>query len=132
MAQPSAAGLSRGAVPLVDRARLRDVENIASDSGFLAKLLEGFFVDAETLLTRLEDVATNGRFADVPDVTHAIKGAALGIGAQQLGARCADIDQAAAQGDLTRVQSLVGELRKCFVATASQLRSYSQDKQRAS
>jgi two-component system sensor histidine kinase RpfC len=122
----------RGAMPLVDRARLRDVEKIARDPEFLGKLLAGFSADVKSLLERLDAAATDGNLPDIPDVTHAIKGAALGIGAQQLGARCLEIDNAAAQGDVALVRSLVLELRKCFAATSAQLDSYNREKQLAS
>lgn len=131
MAQTGTATVSRGGVPLIDRTRLRDVEKIASNTDFLAKLLEGFHADAEMLLKRLDAVVENTRMGDVPDITHAMKGAALGIGAQQLAARCIDIDHAAAQGDSVRLRTLAADLRKCFDATAAQLDSYSQDKLRA-
>ncbi len=132
MSQPISASVSRGAVPFIDRARLRDVEKIASNTDFLSKLLHGFCADVETMLRRLDAAVSGSRIADVPDVTHAIRGAALGIGAQQLAVRCVDIDQAAAQGDNARLRTLVIELRKCFDATSAQLDSYRQERHRAS
>jgi len=132
MAQAAAASISRGAVPLIDGGRLRDVEKIASDTEFLGKLLQGFCADVQTMLKRLDLAVTNARMADVPDITHAIKGAALGIGAQQLAARCIDIDGAASKHDDARLRVLAADLRKCFDATKVQLDSYRQDKHRVS
>jgi HPt (histidine-containing phosphotransfer) domain-containing protein len=131
-AQTNSGSISRGAVPLVDRARLRDVEKIASSTEFLAKLFAGFFSDIETLLKRLDAAIAAGRMTEVPELTHAIKGAALGIGAQQLAARCSDVDQMAALGDIGRIRGLVAELRKCYDATAAHLRSYGEERYRVS
>jgi HPt (histidine-containing phosphotransfer) domain-containing protein len=82
----------------------RRVEKIASDTEFLGKLVQGFCADVQTMLKRLDLAVANARMADVPDITHAIKGAALGIGAQQLAARCIDIDHAASKHDDARLR----------------------------
>ena len=119
-----------GALPLVDKSRVRDVERIASSPEFLDRLLAGFVDDVHPLLRKL-DVAFGKRdVSEISDIAHAIKGAALGIGAQQLGARCAALEKAGRheQGGLTR--SSLQELRKCFLATVEQLNVYSSERQR--
>ncbi len=115
------ATISHAAIPLIDKARLREVELITSDSTFLGKLIHGFCVDVDMMLNRLRELGASGGMTGVADVTHAIKGAALGIGAPQLAARCDEVDRAAAAGDKGRVTTLAAELRRCYEATAAQL-----------
>jgi two-component system sensor histidine kinase RpfC len=126
------ATISHAAIPLIDRARLGEVELISSDATFLGKLIRGFCVDAELMLNRLREFGAEGVMSGVPDITHAIKGAALGIGAQQLAARCDEVDRAAAAGDKSRVTTLIAELRRCYDATAAQLLAHRPGEHRAS
>ncbi len=127
---PKAAPVLFGALPLVDKSRVRDVERIASSPEFLDRMLAGFADDVHPLLRRLDVALGRQDVSEICDIAHAIKGAALGIGAQQLGARCAALEKAARyeQGGLT--QSSLQELRKCFLATVEQLNVYSSERQR--
>jgi two-component system sensor histidine kinase RpfC len=115
------ATISHAAIPLIDKARLREVELITTDSTFLGKLIRGFCVDVEMLLNRLRESSASGGMTGIADITHAIKGAAVGIGASQLAARCDEVDRAAGAGDKNRVTTLVAELRRCYEATVAQL-----------
>ncbi|MCC6196729.1 MAG: response regulator [Burkholderiales bacterium] len=117
------ATVSLGGIPLVDQARLREVMQIASDPTFLERLVDGFCSDVETLLARLDTTLVTGQLLAIPDLTHAIRGAAAGIGAQQLAARCIEIDESARRGDRERLPPLVAEMRRCYAATATQLRA---------
>ncbi len=119
-------------VPLLDEVRLREVERIASNSAFLTELLRGFCSDVELMLKRIDAAIVAGKTLGVADATHAIKGAALGIGARQLAARCAIVDDAAAAGQSERLHSAVADLHKCFEQTAAQVNEYSARKLRAS
>ncbi|MEO8004836.1 MAG: ATP-binding protein [Betaproteobacteria bacterium] len=125
------ATVSLGGIPLVDQARLREVMQIASDPAFLGKLVQGFCVDVETLLGRLDSMAVNGMVVEIPDITHAIRGAAVGIGAQQLAARCLELDDAANKGEREKVPPLIFEMRRCFNATSAQLTILTPGPQRA-
>jgi two-component system sensor histidine kinase RpfC len=115
------ATVSLGGIPLVDQARLREVMQIASDPAFLTKLVNGFCGDVEGLLARLDTTYASGMLMTIPDLMHAIRGAAAGIGAQQLAARCLEIDEAARRGERERLLPLIAEMRRCFTATAAQL-----------
>jgi two-component system, sensor histidine kinase RpfC len=116
------ATISHGAIPLVDRARLREVQLISSDAKFMQRLVDGFCTDVQTMLQRLETTIAGEQSMAVADVTHAITGAAVAIGATQLAARCSEINRAATAGDRSRLATLTGDLRRCFEATAGQLR----------
>jgi two-component system sensor histidine kinase RpfC len=115
------ATVSHAAIPLVNRSRLREVELISSDEKFMRKLIAGFCSDVEGMLARLDSTITEGKVVALTDITHAITGASVGIGAAQLAARCEEIDRAANNGDRSRLATLAGELRHCFEATAAQL-----------
>ena len=84
------------------------------------------------MLKRIDAAIVAGETLGVADATHAIKGAALGIGARQLAARCAIVDDAAAAGQSERLHSAVADLHKCFEETAVQVNEYSARKLRAS
>ncbi len=118
--------------PLLDELRLREVEKIASGSAFFTELLRGFSNDVEMLLQRLDEAIAKGETAAIRDVTHAIKGAALSIGAQQLGARCASIDDAAAGRQFPQLKNQAADLRACYESTAAQISAYAMRKHRVS
>ena len=120
------------ATPLVDTLRLAEVERIATDSAFLAQLLRGFRDDVEILLKRLDGAVSGEQTTLVVDVTHAIKGAALGVGATQLAERCAGIDAAAAGAQIAQLRTLATEMRRCFEATNREFVAYTEQKHRAS
>jgi HPt (histidine-containing phosphotransfer) domain-containing protein len=126
-----AAPITLGVLPLLDANRLLDVESIARDDTFLSRLVRGFQSDVITMLQKLDGAVAEGRVEAMTDVTHGIKGAALGIGAQQLAARCAEVEQAADAGQTDRLRGLVAELRRCFESTSDQLNAYTASKTRA-
>jgi two-component system, sensor histidine kinase RpfC len=111
-------------IALIDHARVQEVERISRDAAFLMQLLRGFRGDVESLLGRLDSAIAAGHRSAMTDIAHAIRGAALGIGAQQLAAHCAGIEEAAASGHITQLRTLATEIRRCFDATAAQLTDY--------
>lgn len=113
-------------VALIDQVRIQEVERIARDSNFLTQLLHGFCGDVEALLERLDVAIANEQQSGITEVIHALKGASLGIGAQQLAARCIAIEDAVAKRQYTQLRILASEMRKCFDATSTQLTAYSQ------
>lgn len=121
-----------GAIPLIDRARLRDVQSITNDATFMGKLIRGFYADVELMLGRLNDEIIAGRVTVIPEITHAIKGASVGIGAQQLAARCDEVDRIAAIGDNARLKTVTADLRRCYEATVAHLTAHPPGEHRAS
>jgi two-component system sensor histidine kinase RpfC len=108
-------------IPLVDMQRLADVQRIAGNSDFMSRLIAGFDGDVTRLLTELDDVLGAGALAQVADVTHAMKGAALGIGAARLAGLCAQLEQAARNGDATAANLLHAQLRGTYEQTSAEL-----------
>ncbi len=118
--------------PLIDMKRLTDVEKIAGDETFLARLLDGFRQDVSGLLIRLGKIAEVGFTEEFANTTHAIKGAALSVGASLLSMHCDEIDSAALAGDIKVVKGLFDEMQRCFEQTDLEFHAYLSRKQRAS
>ena len=127
--RPRATAPIVASIALLDQSRVQEVKHIASDSTFLTQLVRGFRGDMELLLERLDNAIANEQRAAISDAVHAIKGAAVGIGAQQLAARCTSIDDAAANGHFGQLRVLAAEMRRCFAATSAQLTDYSGKKE---
>ena len=111
---------------------MAEVENIARDPGFLAELLRGFKQDVESIFDRLDAPVDEGRWETVHDLMHTIKGASVGIGAQQLAARSDEFDACVSAGQTGLLAERKAELRRCFDATLVQLDSYTVKKFRVS
>lgn len=118
--------------PLVDMKRLADVEKIAGDETFLSRLLDGFHQDVKQLLEALDKHSTAGFSTEFADTTHAIKGAALSVGATLLAMYCDEIDTAATNGQATEVRNLFSDMQRCFEQTDLEFHAYLSRKQRAS
>ena len=112
-------------VALIDEVRIHEVKKIARDSNFLTELMRGFCGDVEALLDRLDVAIANEQSSGITEIMHALKGASLGIGAQQLAARCAAIEDAVAKRQYAQLRVLALGMRKCFDATSIKLTSYS-------
>ena len=117
-------------IPLLDTNRLADVERIASTPDFLSQLLRGFRDDVELLLRKLDAAIASGQSSVIGDVLHSIKGASVGIGATQLAARCAALEEPFESGHYTQVYAAIPSLRQCFDATVRQIGAYSLSKHR--
>ncbi len=119
-------------MPLVDSRRMDELESIARDPGFLAELLRGFRDDVEAILRRLDVPVAAGQWETVHDLMHSLKGAAVGIGAQQLAGRCMELDAAVSAGQTGLLSGQMTELRRSFDATLVQLNNYTTHKHRVS
>jgi len=113
-------------VELIDHARMQEVERISRDSTFLLELLRGFRGDVESLLKRLDAAIVAEQRTTLTDITHAIRGVALGIGAEQLAAQCVEIEEVAASAQFEQLRRLAAEMRRCFDATSAHLTTYTQ------
>jgi HPt (histidine-containing phosphotransfer) domain-containing protein len=94
--------------------------------------LDGFRQDVTELMAKLEKVSAAGFGAEFSDTTHAIKGAALSVGAALLATHCDEIDNAAINGDAVEVKALVGEMQRCFEQTDLEFHAHLSRKKRAS
>jgi two-component system sensor histidine kinase RpfC len=112
------------ATPLLDEKRLDELRGIAGDSQFLSRLVLGFSNDLTRLLQSLTDVLNASELARVSDITHAIKGAALGIGAARLAAFCLELEKHALDGRRDAALATLVRLQRCFDETSVSLQMH--------
>jgi two-component system, sensor histidine kinase RpfC len=107
---------------VLDLQRLGEVQRIAGNSDFMTRLIAGFDGDVTRLLGELDDVlGRRGELAPVGDITHAMKGAALGIGAARLASQCAELESAARAGNAADARRVHAQLRGTFEQTRVEL-----------
>jgi two-component system, sensor histidine kinase RpfC len=111
--------------PIIDARRLSDVAKIAGDDAFLSRLLEGFQDDVKRLVARLDLAVDSERFIEAADIAHAVKGAALSVGASQLAAVCDAVNTAAHAGRADHLRTHTIEIKDCFARTVAELDAYS-------
>lgn len=108
---------------IIDYQRLAELEDISRNSKFMTELLRGFKTDVEALLGRLGECVIQGNTAVIDDLLHALKGAAVGVGAPELSRRC-DEFSAAKPRDAESIRRNVSEIRKSVQETVMQLDEY--------
>ena len=111
---------------LVDRKRLEQLEDIARDPGFLTELIRGFAGDVESIMARTRAAVESGSVALIPDLMHTLKGAAVGIGANQLAALSVELDARAAETPTPDLRATLDEIQASVDATSAFLRDYLQ------
>jgi HPt (histidine-containing phosphotransfer) domain-containing protein len=90
----------------------------------MARLVAGFDGDVTRLMSELVDVLARNELSLVADITHAMKGAALGIGAARLAGQCAELEAAARCGNETVTFSIANALRGSIEQTREELRRH--------
>ena len=111
--------------------RLEELEEISRDSKFMTDLLRGFKSDVEALIARLESAVSARDRTQIDDLLHALKGAAVGVGAPRLAELCNN----AAGSEWTDVASApqgLAKVRACVTTTFAQLDSYVRKQHRIS
>ena len=120
------------AVAIVDADRLAELEDIARDAAFMTDLLRGFKSDVESIMRRIDEAAAEGRVDALPDLLHALKGAAVGVGARQLAARCETMPAGAGAREPGAVRSAAAELRRSIDETFACLDDYARAQHKVS
>ena len=116
---------------VLDLTRLAELEDISRDTKFMTNLLRGFKTDVEALLRRLDDCVAAANFEVMGDLLHALKGAAVGIGALQLSQRC-DESGATNWHDPVLAKQMVINMRHCVKETFLNLDEYVRAQHRVS
>ncbi|HEY1329081.1 MAG TPA: ATP-binding protein [Casimicrobiaceae bacterium] len=109
---------------LVSADRLRQLEDIARDSGFLLELLRGFRSDVDGLLARIDASIVGNKAEDLADLLHTLKGAAVGIGATRLAALSKDMEALPLETESAARKRKAAELRTAYRATLDVLERY--------
>ena len=104
-----------GASP-IDRETLRRfVETMGDDDpGFVQEMIDQFLTDAPALVATLRDGLAAGDADTVRRAAHTLKSNANTFGAHDLGSRCAALEMAAKDGDLTDAEALVSDIGSEF------------------
>jgi two-component system sensor histidine kinase RpfC len=112
------------AQPVLDLERLGEVQRIAGNADFMTRLVNGFDGDVMRLLSELDDVLVRNELSRVADITHAMKGAALGIGASRLASQCVELENAARAGNESTTRAIAAALRVSIEQTKEQLQQH--------
>jgi two-component system sensor histidine kinase RpfC len=109
---------------LLDGSRLSQLEDIARDPSFLKELVAGFTSDVRAILTNSQRAVDGEQLAEIPDLMHSLKGAAVGVGATKLAALASALERQAVAQAPSDVAAMLGEIRACFEATSASLENY--------
>jgi two-component system sensor histidine kinase RpfC len=107
----------------LDSRRLTELEDIARDAEFMTVLIRGFKTDVESLEDRIDMCLASRSTEPLSDLLHALKGAAVGIGAVQLSIACDNMSRIPS----TRTRDLLDahlKMRTCIATTFAQLDGY--------
>jgi two-component system sensor histidine kinase RpfC len=83
---------------LIDEETFRELTDLMGTKPRIVGLVNDFYRDAENLLSDLRQAAKQRNWLQVADFAHALKGAALGIGAHQLAQHARELEQNVLQG----------------------------------
>jgi two-component system sensor histidine kinase RpfC len=111
-------------LPLLDGKVLQNLVRLSDDVDFMNDLIQGFIEDSRSTIANIEQAAASGRFEDIPDFVHALKGSARSVGAAALAAQAAAIHDKSRFIERRLLPRQVGLLRTCFDRTETELRLY--------
>jgi HPt (histidine-containing phosphotransfer) domain-containing protein len=107
--------------PLVDDARLAQLEDIARDRVFLGELIQGFINDVESIVASARKAVVSKDYKVIPDLMHSLKGAAVSVGALRLAELSGEVDDAASEGNITKMMTALEAASTCVIATSDYL-----------
>jgi HPt (histidine-containing phosphotransfer) domain-containing protein len=103
---------------------LDNLSAMSRDSGFMRDLIEGFLLDSATLIGDTRAVIAERRFAELHDLTHALKGSARSIGAEALAEQAAFIDAHSKPIEWKALPRQLDRLEQCLTETGVELHAY--------
>ncbi|MGZ3253751.1 MAG: response regulator, partial [Burkholderiaceae bacterium] len=78
---------------ILNYATLAELDSIGQNNAFVDGLISSFLEDNQVLVKKLEELLLMQRFEEFKDVLHAMKGAALSIGAMSLRTMCQRLEK---------------------------------------
>ncbi|WP_374555860.1 response regulator [Aquitalea pelogenes] len=102
----------------------KTLENCDGDQEFLLTLLQTFVRDAQLRLEKLQQAVSQQRMTDIAMFSHALRGAALSIGAAPFAALCYRIESAAQQQSAAELEQLLPQLLDCHQALLVEIHPY--------
>ena len=91
------------------------LDRLGGDEELTAEVLAVFLEDAPHQIARLEEALSAGNGTALERGAHTLKGAAANVGAAELRAACAALEEAAARGDLAEATRRLGIVREAAV-----------------
>ena len=109
-------------VPLVNWSRLEEIRECDPKGGVLVrKVVETFVREGTTRIAAIEGAADRRDAAGLASAAHALKGAALNVGAAALGQLCAELEASGREARLDGAAARAALLRQKFTETAQAL-----------
>jgi len=114
--------VSENDVPLVDWSRLEEIREYDPRGGLLVRKVVGTFVrEGHTRVAAIGRAAGGGDAAALASAAHALKGAALNVGAAALAELCATLEVCGREGRVDHAAASATLLRQRFRETAQAL-----------
>jgi HPt (histidine-containing phosphotransfer) domain-containing protein len=116
----------------LDHRILDDLTKLSSDTTFVDRLLEGYRVDVDRLVSDICAALAARRYEAVKDAAHALKGGSGSVGAIQLLQVATRLDKASHETLRLRSAALIEELRRVSAQTIADLTEYLAERRHAS
>ena len=117
--------------PVLDLQSLMDLEGVSSDPHFLDDLIVEFINENRRMIDRLESALKGQEWDRVKEILHAMRGAALSIGAVSLKVLCRQIEKLNPSEMKVHAPDLVFEVRQAFRRLCQELELYRQKRESA-
>jgi two-component system sensor histidine kinase RpfC len=110
---------NKSVVELLDEEVYKELVDLVGTGPRLAKLINDFFQDVDTFVSQMKQAIDDKEWEKLGDLSHGLKGAAMGIGATQLAHEARDLEQMILQGisegqeeSLTSIQTAYRAVRR--------------------
>lgn len=118
-------------LPVLDRQTLAELEDVSTDPFFLDDLIVEFINENRRMIDRLDAALREQEWEVVKDILHAMRGAALSIGAVSLKLLCRKIEKMHPSEMRTNAADIVFEIRKSFHLLCQELELYRRQRENA-
>ena len=122
----TALSLTHAVHPVLDMQSLSDLEEVSRDPRFLDDLIVEFMNENRRLIDQLEVALQAQEWGRVKEILHAMRGAALSIGAVSLKFLCRDIEKLTFSEMKIRTTDIVIDVRQAFRHLCQELERYRQ------
>ncbi len=122
---------SHAGQPVLDLQSLSDLEGVSNDPHFLDDLIVEFINENRRMIDRLEGALKMQEWDRVKEILHAMRGAALSIGAVSLKVLCRQIEKLNPSEMKVHTPDIVFEVRQAFRRLCQELELYRQRRESA-
>ncbi len=98
--------------PILDKRSLDELA--AAGPEFLTEMLELLLETGAKQVSQMSAFVAAGNMPELAKVAHSLKGAAAGVGATELAQTCAELDQAAREGNQKSTPALLEDVAASF------------------